>query len=67
MSKRNSIPNTRRSGIINPSPRQIRICRRAADGKISLPIWNDELYFEYHRGVFTTQANHKRNMRESEE
>ncbi|MGA7226142.1 MAG: glycoside hydrolase family 38 C-terminal domain-containing protein [Candidatus Acidiferrales bacterium] len=39
----------------------------AADGKISLPIWNDELYFEYHRGVFTTQANHKRNMRESEE
>jgi len=39
----------------------------AADGKITLPIWNDELYFEYHRGVFTTQANHKRNMRESEE
>lgn len=39
----------------------------AAAGKISLPIWNDELYFEYHRGVFTTQANHKRNMRESEE
>ncbi len=39
----------------------------AADGKISLPIWNDELYFEYHRGVFTTQANHKRDMRESEE
>jgi alpha-mannosidase len=39
----------------------------APEGKISLPIWNDELYFEYHRGVFTTQANHKRNMRESEE
>jgi alpha-mannosidase len=39
----------------------------AAEGKISLPIWNDELYFEYHRGVFTSQANHKRNMRESEE
>jgi alpha-mannosidase len=36
-------------------------------GKISLPIWNDELYFEYHRGVFTTQSEHKRNMRESEE
>ena len=38
-----------------------------AAGKFSLPVWNDELYFEYHRGVFTTQANHKRNMRESEE
>ena len=36
-------------------------------GKISLPVWNDELYFEYHRGVFTTQSNHKRNMREGEE
>ncbi len=37
------------------------------EGKTSLPVWNDELYFEYHRGVFTTQANHKRNMRDSEE
>lgn len=36
-------------------------------GRISLPVWNDELYFEYHRGVFTTQAKHKRSMRESEE
>ena len=38
-----------------------------AEGKLSLPVWNDELYFEYHRGVMTTQANHKRNMRMSEE
>ncbi|MGB8011880.1 MAG: glycoside hydrolase family 38 C-terminal domain-containing protein [Terriglobales bacterium] len=37
------------------------------EGKFSLPVWNDELYFEYHRGVFTSQANHKRNMREAEE
>ena len=36
-------------------------------GMVSLPAWNDELYFEYHRGVFTSQANHKRNMRESED
>jgi alpha-mannosidase len=35
-------------------------------GMVSLPTWNDELYFEYHRGIFTSQANHKRNMRESE-
>jgi alpha-mannosidase len=38
-----------------------------SQGGFSLPIWNDELYLEYHRGVFTTQADHKRNMRESEE
>jgi alpha-mannosidase len=38
-----------------------------AEGKISIPTWKSELYFEYHRGVMTTQANHKRNMRDSEE
>jgi alpha-mannosidase len=39
----------------------------STDGKIALPTWNDELYLEFHRGVFTTQAKHKQNMRESEE
>jgi len=36
-------------------------------GEISLPVWNDELYLEFHRGVYTSQAEHKRSMRESEE
>jgi alpha-mannosidase len=36
-------------------------------GQWSLPVWNDELYLEFHRGVTTSQAAHKRNMRESEE
>jgi alpha-mannosidase len=39
----------------------------AVPGKVSIPTWKSELYFEYHRGVMTTQANHKRNMRESSE
>jgi alpha-mannosidase len=39
----------------------------AVPGKISIPTWKSEMYFEYHRGVMTTQANHKRNMRESSE
>jgi len=39
----------------------------AVEGKIAIPTWKSELYFEYHRGVMTTQANHKRNMRESSE
>ena len=38
-----------------------------ASGLMSIPTWKDELYFEYHRGVMTTQATQKRNMRESEE
>ena len=37
----------------------------AIPGKIDIPTWKSELYFEYHRGVMTTQANHKRNMREA--
>ncbi len=36
-------------------------------GRIAIPTWNSELYFEYHRGVFTTQANHKHSMRTAEE
>ena len=35
-------------------------------GKMVIPTWRDEMYFEYHRGVMTTQAGQKRNMRESE-
>src|SRR3984885_1147815 len=38
----------------------------SSTGALGLPTWKDELYFEYHRGVFTTQAAHKRNMRTSE-
>jgi len=36
-------------------------------GEVSIPTWNDELYLEYHRGVFTTQANLKRNLRDGPE
>lgn len=39
----------------------------AVPGKISIPTWDSELYLEFHRGVYTTQANHKRNMRRAEE
>jgi len=33
-------------------------------GQISIPTWKDELYLEYHRGVYTTQADLKRNLRQ---
>ena len=33
---------------------------------MSIPTWKSEMYLEYHRGVYTTQANHKRNMRDAE-
>jgi alpha-mannosidase len=34
---------------------------------INVPVWRDELYFEYHRGVFTTQAETKKRIRSTEE
>ena len=38
----------------------------SSTGAVGIPTWKSELYFEYHRGVFTTQAEHKRSMRTSE-
>ena len=35
-------------------------------GKIAIPTWTSDLYLEYHRGVYTGQANQKRNNRDSE-
>ncbi len=34
---------------------------------ISVPTWSDELYFQYHRGVFTTQADTKQRIRKTQE
>src|SRR5580658_9941115 len=38
----------------------------AVPGKVSIPTWTSDLYLEFHRGIYTTQANHKRNMRNAE-
>lgn len=32
----------------------------------SLPVWNDEMYYEFHRGTYTSQAHVKRNNRKGE-
>lgn len=34
--------------------------------QMQIPTWNSELYLEYHRGVYTSQANTKRNNRHNE-
>lgn len=36
-----------------------------ADSKM-MPVWNGELYLEYHRGTYTSQARNKRANRKSE-
>ncbi len=35
--------------------------------KLNVPTWKDELYFEYHRGVYTTQSETKRRIRRDED
>ena len=35
--------------------------------KLNLPVWKDELYLQYHRGTYTTQADSKKRMRRTEE
>ncbi|MGA9968030.1 MAG: glycoside hydrolase family 38 C-terminal domain-containing protein [Terriglobales bacterium] len=34
---------------------------------LKVPTWKDELYFEYHRGVYTSQADTKERIRHDEE
>jgi alpha-mannosidase len=35
--------------------------------RLRVPTWSDELYFEYHRGVYTSQADTKQRIRHDEE
>lgn len=34
--------------------------------KLNLPVWNDELYLQFHRGTYTSQADSKKRMRQME-
>ncbi len=36
------------------------------ESDLNLPVWNGELYFQYHRGVQTTQSETKRGNRKGE-
>jgi alpha-mannosidase len=36
------------------------------EAELNIPTWKDELYFEYHRGVQTTQSEEKKRNRKSE-
>ena len=40
--------------------------RRETEESGRLPEWNGELYLEYHRGTYTSQARNKRNNRRAE-
>lgn len=69
------LENLRRmeQGVINcPRTRIGRVgeyfdsLHKKADGSKKLPEWSGELYLEFHRGTYTSQAKNKRNNRKSE-
>ncbi|MBT3188207.1 MAG: alpha-mannosidase [Anaerolineae bacterium] len=69
---REMIENIREMGEF-PSTPQIHtgrvdefFCKLENDVGGNLPTWNGELYLEYHRGTYTTQARNKRANRKSE-
>ena len=39
----------------------------SARNDLDIPVWKSELYFQYHRGVFTTQSETKKLIRQTEE
>lgn len=43
-----------------------RFAERAKAHGNKFPVWSGELYFEYHRGTYTSAANNKKNNRRSE-
>ncbi|KAF2482566.1 putative alpha-mannosidase I [Neohortaea acidophila] len=43
-----------------------RLEKKEATGETELVTWYGELYFEFHRGTYTTQADNKKNNRKSE-
>ena len=34
--------------------------------RLSLPVWNNEMYLQFHRGTYTSQADSKKRMRQME-
>ena len=44
----------------------LRRLEKKIDHNPDLPVWRGELYLEFHRGTYTSQANNKKNNRECE-
>jgi alpha-mannosidase len=56
-----ALPQVRQSSV-----KQFFECIEPLTESKMMPVWNGELYLEYHRGTYTTQARNKRANRKSE-
>lgn len=59
------IPGSPRVKLEKVSDYLTRLSERIKDQPL-LPVWQGELYLEFHRGTYTTHANNKKNNRKSE-
>nr|WP_293100719.1 alpha-mannosidase [Moorena sp. SIOASIH] len=44
----------------------LKVSRLKSQSTKEIPVWNDELYLEFHRGCYTTHADQKRYLRRCE-
>lgn len=60
-----ALPTTQQAFQVKQKPQD---CTEIANSQPcnSLPVWNDELYLEFHRGCYTTHADQKRQNRRCE-
>lgn len=56
-----ALPQVRQSSV-----KQFFECIEPLTDSKMMPVWNGELYLEYHRGTYTSQARNKRANRKSE-
>ncbi|MFT3890880.1 MAG: glycoside hydrolase family 38 C-terminal domain-containing protein [Anaerolineales bacterium] len=56
-----ALPQVKQSSV-----KQFFECIEPLTDSKMMPVWNGELYLEYHRGTYTTQARNKRANRKSE-
>lgn len=60
------IPGAPQTRLTHAAPYFEKLKRHLEETKADLPCWHGEMYFEYHRGVFTSQARNKRANRQAE-
>ncbi len=64
MDARNRDPNMFRLGLAVEFFDEVK--KLLAEGRIDIPSWNDELYLEFHRGVYTVYPKIKKLIRTTE-
>ena len=60
------IPGAPQTRLTHAAPYFDKLKQHLDETQADLPCWHGEMYFEYHRGVFTSQGRNKRANRAAE-